>query len=379
MMTPMKFVLSFQLLQNLQTAAFAAESSLRGSSCQLPKDCGGSECASKCCSRNRTEDPICPNCHGANWHCLTSQMQSGLGQAPAHAATYNDFGVAGNSGFCRYQAPIPGQNKSSAYESKLLKSGRVFAGVGLSQAQFKAMPGSHHMDGAIACGMCLEVTAKMSLWDCDLTQPLHRNDSSRWPEHKVIVMVIDQCKDQWDHYDGQSPSGNCATGHLDFDVYPQSPFGDLNVRDITWKAVDCPTEDLPIQFVFASTKTSKWHFALHAWDMRSPIQSMEAEVTCGNGTLAWAPMLFQANGWTYQATKLCQDFVADWPGNLTLRLTSVYDEVIIEHVKVPVDTWRQIDDWHAWPPAIGSTNFQTSKAPPSAEANSLYAHCKRNP
>lgn len=344
--------------------------------CNLPSDCSGAFCSDACCPTNRTEDPFCPNCRGANWTCLTSQTQIGLGQDPALGATYNDFGVGGNSGFCRYQAPVAGQNKSSAYGARLLTSHRVFAGVGLSQAQFMAMPGSDQADGAIACGMCLEVTAKMVLWNCDLTHPQNKNDSSQWPVHKVIVMVIDQCKDNWDRYNDTEPTGNCATGHLDFDIYPHdnNP-GNLNIEDVTWRAVDCPSDDMPIQFVFASNETSEWHFSLHTWDMRSPIKAMEALAECSNGSTAWSPMEFGSNGWAYQATKVCNDFAANWPDNVTLRLTSVYDEVIIEQLKVPVDRWYQIDNWHAWPPVDGSSNFVESKAPPSEEANDRYSHC----
>lgn len=341
----------------------------------IPKDCGGCTCLEKCCSPNRTDDPYCPNCVGADWGCLTTQAQSGLGQNPAHAATFNDFGVAGNSGFCKYQAPVPGQNKSSAYASRLLSSGRVFSGVGLSQAQFQAMVGSGHADGSIACGMCLEVTGRMAKWDCDLTEPVDRNDSSKWPYHKVIAMVIDQCKDDWDRYDGSTPGGNCATGHLDFDVYPTShQFGDLNMKDVTWRAVDCPSDGLPLQFAFASTVHSQWFFSVLVWDMRSPIKSMEVEAVCSNGTRAWSSMLFQSLGWTYQATKVCEDFVSDWP-NLKFRLTSVYDEVLIQDVVVPVDTWTQIPNWIAWPPVQGTANFEESHAPASPEANALYTHC----
>eukprot|EP00930_Biecheleria_cincta_P046885 TRINITY_DN32412_c0_g1_i1.p1 TRINITY_DN32412_c0_g1~~TRINITY_DN32412_c0_g1_i1.p1 ORF type:complete len:376 (-),score=55.47 TRINITY_DN32412_c0_g1_i1:380-1507(-) len=357
-------------------APLSSAASMRGAAdiCSLPEDCRGSTCSEACC--NRTDDFFCPNCQGADWECLTSRPQVGLGQAPALGATYNDFGVGGNAGFCRYQAPIAGQNKSSAYGSRLLSSHRVFAGVGLSQAQFMAAPGQR--DGSIACGMCLEVTAKMALWDCDLTHPKDKFNVSKWPLHKVIVMVIDQCKDNWDLYNSTQPAGNCATGHLDFDIYPHdnNP-GNLNIENVSWRAVDCPSDDLPIQFVFASNETSQWHFSVHTWDMRSPIKAMDTLAVCSNGSTAWSPMEFGSNGWAYQATKVCNDFAANYPDNVTFRLTSVYDEVIMENIRIPVGTWYQIDNWHAWPPIDGSRNFVLSKAAASAEANERYNHCRQ--
>mgnify|MGYP007078127892 CR=1 FL=1 len=37
---------------------------------------------------------------------------------------------------------------------------------------------------------------------------------------QIIVMVMDQCKDEWEQWDltGKTAKGNCVTGHLDFDV-----------------------------------------------------------------------------------------------------------------------------------------------------------------
>jgi hypothetical protein len=89
-------------------------------------------------------------------------------------------------------------------------------------------------------------------------------------------------------------------------------------------------------------------------------------------------MEFGSNGWAYQATQICDDFAASYPENLTFRLTSVYNEVIIENIKVPVGTWYQIDNWHAWPPVDGSSNFAVSRAAASAEANENYNHCRQH-
>ena len=190
--------------------------------------------------RPAATDPFSPNCKGQNYSCLTTQTQYAFGQAPADAATFNDFGMP-NVGFCKMQQKhSPG--RSHTLGPQLMQTGRVFGGVGLSQAQFGIgadSPKSQAGDGGVSCGMCLEVTAKMALWDCELTKPVNLHNQSLWPEQKLIVMVMDQCKDEWTEWsaDGTTAAGNCNTGHLDFDVYPTDhSVSFLGVKNLTWRA-----------------------------------------------------------------------------------------------------------------------------------------------
>eukprot|EP00966_Prymnesium_polylepis_P232121 5369926-Prymnesium_polylepis.1 len=131
---------------------------------------------------------------------MASRPQHALGQDPAFAGTFNDFGKT-NTGFCRLQQPNA-RNRSTTLGPALLSSARVFSGVGLSQAQFGAggllsgSDGEGSGDGSVACGMCLEVSARQALWDCELTQPKDRGDYSKYPMQKVIVMVMDQVRER---------------------------------------------------------------------------------------------------------------------------------------------------------------------------------------
>jgi len=352
---------------------------LSSASCSLPSDCIADHCSTACCP-DRSADPYCPNCHGANFTCLATSTQEGLGQDPAFGGTFNDFGYKGNTGFCKYQAPAAGSglvNKSSM-GPRALSSGRVFAGVGLSQAQFGDMLGNALMDGAVACGMCLEVSAKQALWDCDLTQPSNRYEPETWPDQTVILMVADQCRDYWDSWsdDGTTPTGNCATGHLDYDVYPSD--GDvswLGIQNLTWRAVECPVDGLPIQFAFSSTTNSQYYLSVHLWDARVPVDRVEIEAECSNGTKFWVDTEFSSNGWFYQGQSHCLDLVAGWPTNVNFRVTSVLGETIQEAVSVPIDTWTQVEGWIAWPPLNATTNFERSEYSQSTKANAHYRHC----
>ena len=375
------------------------------STCTLPTDCGGDSCSTTCCPAARASDPYCPNCHGADFACLATHNQSGLGQHQAMAGTFNNFKTRGQAGFCKYQEPYPtvALNRSNAYGARLLSSGRVFAGVGLSQAQFLTANASLP-DGAVACGMCLEVTGQQATWDCDLTTvPANRNNRSAWPVQSVIVMVIDQCKDNWESYSADgTPAGNCNTGHLDFDVYPASgDIGNLQVERLTWRAVDCPVGDvaadgsrdgrgdgssdtaaavgsdlLPVQFAFSTTSSSENYFATHVWDTRSPLTALEVQVSHPDKSTSWQPLTFGSNGWTFQPAAHSGAVVAAWPDAVAFRLTSVHNESYVEDaVAVPVDTWAQRKQWVAWPPAQGKSNFKRAPFPPSADANLNYRHC----
>lgn len=185
-------------------------------------------------------------------------------------------------------------------------------GVGLSQAQFEASTAVHNTppDGAVACGMCLELEARMSLWDCELNAPLSRCTpgaepgaacTNDWHTHKVLAMVVDQCEDGWTLFDGATgaPKGNCATGHLDLDVYPLN--GDLaflDVASLTWRAVDCPTDGIDIQFAFSTSASNEYYFAFQVWDSRSPLTTVEVlQVTTPGMSLeqaTWAELEFKA-------------------------------------------------------------------------------------
>ena len=349
-----------------------------------PSTCGSctdDHCDSSCCPTSRSDDPFCPNCRGANWTCLTSQTQVGMGQSPAFGGTYNDFSLK-NEGFCKMQQ-LYNNNRTDSLGPRLLTDYRIFAGVGLSQAQFGAGGLSDDPDdGKVACGMCLEVTAKMVLWDCDLTVvQSDRFNTTTWPEQKVIVMVMDQCKDNWLRWsgDGQTPEGNCVSGHVDFDVYPlDHDVGHLQVHNLTWRAVDCPAADLPIQFLFSSTTNSDFYFGVHIWDLLVPVAKVEVLARCRNLTTVWKELPFSANGFWYQAQEICEDLVNDWPANVGFRLTSLYGEVVVANITVPTDSWVQNEEWLAFPPIVSGVQFTTSRNPPSADANAYYKHCKSN-
>lgn len=348
-----------------------AASSLAATAC-VPPNC-----------RPAASDPFAPNCVGSNYTCLTTKTQFGFGQAPANAGTFNDFGLP-NVGFCKMQQKYS-PNRSSTNGPAVLSSGRIFAGVGLSQAQFGIgvnSPDSHPGDGGVSCGMCLEVSAKMALWDCDLTKPINLHNQSAWPDQKLIVMVMDQCKDEWTDWadGGTTAAGNCNTGHLDFDVYPADhKVSFLAVDALAWHAVDCPVGELPIQIAFstANEHMNKYSFAVHLWDLRVPVKSVVTRVICRNLTLTWAPLTYFALGWQYQGQKLpdgCFDTVHDWPQNITLRLTSAYGEVITESIPVP-DNLTMSEDFVAFPIVKTSRQFSVSHHPPSGDANKYYQHC----
>ena len=183
-------------------------------------------CKADTCSECETErqagDDFCPNCQGQNYTCLTSRSQTALGKNPAFAGTFNDFGMK-NTGFCKLQQ-LHSHNRSTTLGPRLLTDAHIMGGIGLSQAQFGAT-GQGDAEGSVSCGMCIEVTARMALWNCELTEVLSdRHAPSTWPEQKLVVMVMDQCKDGWQKWsaDGTTAQGNCVTGHFDFDVYPQA-------------------------------------------------------------------------------------------------------------------------------------------------------------
>ena len=96
---------------------------------------------------------------------------------------------------------------------------------------------------------------------------------------------------------------------------------------------------------------------------------------CRNLTTAWKELPFSANGFYYDAQKLCEDTVNDWPLNVSFRLTSAYGEQVQTALEVPVGTWVQKEEWLAWPPIVSDVQFKTSRNPPSDDANAYYKHC----
>ena len=170
-------------------------------------------------------------------------------------------------------------NRSSTLGPRGISDGRVFAGVGLSQAQFYA--GAENGTGLMACGMCLELKARMPKWDCELTQP--QTTTSEWPVQTLVVMVVDVCEDDdgppsWKEWNGSRAEGRCVTGHLDVHTFTHNPWTvhKLAVADASWRAVDCPVAELPISFVFSIGGTiSSRYFVLMLWDTRVQVAKVE--------------------------------------------------------------------------------------------------------
>jgi hypothetical protein len=109
----------------------------------------------------------------------------------------------------------------------------------------------------------------------------------------------------------------------------------LGTREASWRAVDCPTGDLPIQYVFATTSVSKSFFAIHVWDLRVSLTAVEVRVQCEGGGLRWLVLKCTgAYGFHYQGQEACGDAVHGWP-YVTLRLTSTYNEVLVDTLVVP--------------------------------------------
>ena len=184
-------------------------------------------------------------------------------------------------------------------------------------------------------------------------------------------------QDNWERFDGDTPAGNCNSGHLDFDVYPtDGNIGNLQVSQLTWRAVDCPVDELPLQFAFSSTSASSYFFAVHVWDARAPLVALEVSATKPGGSVFWAQLSAGSNGWSFQPPSHSGWTVAGWPNSVSFRLTSVHGESLVEAgINVPVGSWKQLEQWVAWPPAEGKSNFATAPNPPSPRANEFYRHC----
>ncbi len=348
-------------------------------------DCHADSCPS-CTSAHLAGDYYCPNCHGADYDCLHSQIhpQHALGKKGAFAATHNDFGAT-NSGYCRMQHPhSPG--RTATLGPKLLTMAKVAMGVGISQAQFNGS--SSGTDGSVACGMCIEVSARMPVWDCELNNVSGRGEPSTWPQQKLLAMVMDRCEDGWELWDGSNAMGNCVSGHLDFDVYPTDhDLSGLQIHNATWRAVDCPTDELTIQYVFATPEVStfKFFFSVHLWDLRVPAARVEVLATCdqGTGEQRFVPLLYSSNGFGFHAGAAgCDEVVhgCDAASDclLTFRLTSVLGEVMVDEVHVPphLHYTDAGDQWVAFPAAVSRKQFE-GRHPASRDANACYEHCRK--
>ena len=107
-----------------------------------------------------------------------------------------------------------------------------------------------------------------------MSRARNRASSAARVHHLAAPPRQHNAQDHWKDYDSDgAPTGNCATGHIDFDVFPHN-HDDLvlNVEHLTWRAVDCPVgDDLPIQFAFSTTTEhmNKYSFAVHLWDLRA--------------------------------------------------------------------------------------------------------------
>lgn len=332
---------------------------------------GGGSCIDDFCDAamcpDRASDPWCPNCHGQDFKCLASRTQVALGNSDAVGATYNNFALP-NTGFCAMQQQnSPG--RSQTLGPKLLTQGLVFSGVGLSQAQFgngdSTLAEGVNGDGAVSCGMCLEVDVPMVQWNCELTKITNKQPAMQ----KVIVLVMDQCNDQWTSWsaDGTKPTGNCVTGHLDFDVY-SSDIGGGNMRNVTWRAVDCPVGHLPIELVFSAGSGTGYYFAFHLRDLLVP--AAKVEVLCPSG--AYQALESTPNGFGYSG----QCGMVSWP-KLQLRLTSVHGEAITSTVSFDPSSLKPPSgqDTFMLPALSLGTQFSKSYNPPSATANANYRQC----
>lgn len=347
-------------------------------------DCHADSCLS-CAAAHQRGDNFCPNCRGADYDCLHSSVQRALGKAGAYAATHNDFGAT-NSGFCRMQRPhSPG--RAGTMGPKLLTMAKVAMGVGLSQAQFNSSV--RGTDGSVACGMCIEVSAQMPLWDCELNNVIGRGQPSSWPQQKLLAMVMDRCEDGWQHWDGSIAQGNCVTGHLDFDVYPTDhDLSGLQIHNATWRTVDCPTDELTMQYVFATANVSTFpfFFSVHLWDLRVPAARVEVLAACeqGAGEHRFAQLVYTSNGFGYHAGAADCDDIAHGCDDahdcqLTFRLTSVFGDVLVDEVVVPphLHYTEAGDQWVAFPTVVSAKQFE-GRHPPSQDANACYKHCRKD-
>ena len=83
-------------------------------------------------------------------------------------------------------------------------------------------------------------------------------------------------------------------------LLPPTPSPLAFSQDLTWRAVDCPTAALNIQFAFASITNTKFFFSVHLWDMMVPAVKVEVRARCEDGTFFWKQLNFSSNGFFYQ-------------------------------------------------------------------------------
>lgn len=202
-------------------------------------------------------------------------------------ATYNSFRE--QPGFCFLQGYDTLSRETTGMHSPMFLDGRVWSGVGLSNAQFN--------NSVKSCGTCIRVN-KIDIQEFD-------PQLTTWSDHPTlhqerIVVVADQCKDPI-----------CRSGWLDFDVYTET-FPD-NPKNLEWEFVPCPVlphEDIGLLFCpsescqrgFQENRTfgqvveesSPYFWSLYAHNLKFPLTSVKIE------TPEFSVFLEDTNGWMYR-------------------------------------------------------------------------------
>lgn len=201
--------------------------------------------------------------------------------------TYNSFRK--QPGFCFLQGYDTKSRSTTGMFSPAFLDGRIWSGVGLSNAQFN--------NSVKSCGSCIKVSKiKINEFDEELTSWSDQNTL----EQKRIVVVADQCKDPI-----------CTSGWLDFDVYSEN--FPPNPTDITWEYVSCPVfphESIGLLFCpseacqrgFRENRTfgevvgnsSPYFWSLYAQNLKDPLKSVNIE------TEQFSLDLEDTNGWMYR-------------------------------------------------------------------------------
>lgn len=239
--------------------------------------------------------------------------------------SYNSF--THQTGFCKFQG-FNSVSRSTTNGPRLLTSGDVFVGVGLSHVQFgEGVSNNWHSlpDGAAACGMCLLVTHVENM-------PFIDNELNTWDYDKTVTlpfyaMVIDQCNDEV-----------CKNGYLDFDVYSESqPVKHGNPYNITWQAVDCPVGNGTLEYLICPTNAcnvgsadvdpwtsifSPYYFSITVRNSRIPIIGLNVKHPT---TSEFIPLVFNTGiGWVWSGQSC---------GNtLTIQVTSADNQVLVDTV-----------------------------------------------
>jgi hypothetical protein len=204
-----------------------------------------------------------------------------------YGATYNSFRE--QPGFCFLQGYDTLSRETTGMYSPMFLDGRVWSGVGLSNAQFN--------NSVKSCGACIQVK-KITINEFDSSLTTWSEEPTLQPER--IVVVADQCKDPI-----------CESGWLDFDVYSDG-FPD-NPKELEWSFVPCPVlphEDIGLLFCpsescqrdFSENRTfgqvveesSRYFWSLYAHNLKYPLTSVRIDTT--NASV----YLEDTNGWMYR-------------------------------------------------------------------------------